>query len=158
MSCAKEVLVTTKIVSRFNSKTVRAGPCLNWSGSKNQRGYGWISLSHNTKIKAHRLAWIIAFGNIPEGMWVLHKCDNPSCVLPDHLFLGNRQDNVDDCKSKGRVPKGESHHGAKLTAEKVVQIRLLSGSKPQHMIAEQFGVSQIAVSRVVTGKTWSHIK
>lgn len=85
--------------------------CWEWTGYRDERGYGRLSsrVSGVTKtISAHRLSWQIYKGEIPPGLCVLHKCDNPPCVNPDHLFLGNQRDNMLDCSSKGRLNNGNS--------------------------------------------------
>jgi len=76
--------------------------CWTWIGNKNKQGYGYFGLNGKTW-KAHRLVWVFAFGKIPGGIFVLHKCDNPMCVNPSHLFLGTHKDNMDDMVAKGRA-------------------------------------------------------
>lgn len=94
------------VVERFWLKVAQAEGCWLWLGAKGRRGYGYLHRGGKTDrhpIRAHRASWEIHFGAIPAGLWVLHKCDNPPCVNPNHLFLGTRKDNMDDCASKGRV-------------------------------------------------------
>jgi hypothetical protein len=110
--------------------------------------------------RTHRVAWELAFGPIPEGLWVLHHCDNPPCVRPDHLFLGTNLDNVQDkCrKGRGAVLSGVLNGRAKLSDEKVRAIRALrSDGATLTSVAEQFDVSLSVVSRIVNRKTWRHI-
>ncbi len=93
---------------RFWSKTERQGDCLVFKSYYDKDGYGRYRLDGGRKapkIKAHRAAWTITHGEIPEGMLVLHKCDNPPCVNPEHLFLGTQADNMKDMCRKGRVSK-----------------------------------------------------
>lgn len=119
---------------------------------------------------AHRLAWILTNGEIPDGFWVLHKCDNPPCCNPDHLFLGSIQDNIADMVAKGRNVKGDrarernfrrgSEHGcAKLTENSVIEIRIRhANGEMQTTLAHEFGVTKHAIWRIVNRITWGHIK
>lgn len=95
---------------RFSSKTqVQATGCIEWIASRDGCGYGMFRFGGRSQ-RAHRVAWILTFGGIPDGLQVLHKCDNPPCVNPDHLFLGTNHDNVLDAVAKGRHGgRGEKH-------------------------------------------------
>src|SRR5256885_74384 len=88
-------------VSFWNRKTISPSGCWEWVGSKRELGYGQVRYKGRSA-RAHRIAWELTFGEIPDGRSVLHKCDNPPCINPDHLFLGTQQDNVDDMFRKGR--------------------------------------------------------
>ena len=97
---------TNTIEDRFWSKVRKDDGCWEWTASVNRRCYGWFHFGGKVErkaLKAHRVSWELHNGPIPEGLWVLHKCDNPRCVRPDHLFLGDRTDNMRDCAAKGRV-------------------------------------------------------
>lgn len=120
-------------------------------GETLKNGYKRI-VRDGKKWRAHRWRWTQTYGPIPDGLWVLHKCDNPACWRLDHLFLGTRQDNIDDMHSKGRGAKHEKHSSAKLTYADVEVIRRspLSGNE----LARRFGVSSMAISKVRTNKTW----
>ena len=98
-------------------------------------------------------------GHIPNGLWVLHKCDNRSCVNVGHLFLGTARDNIQDCLAKNRrnTPRGESHWRTVLTERDVVEIRRLKGRLLQKEIARRFGVSDVVVSQLYSGKSWGHV-
>lgn len=132
--------------------------CLEWTASRNQKGYGLLANTGKWQ-SAHRVAWAYAFGEIPLGLWVLHHCDNPSCVNPNHLFLGTNQDNVDDKISKGRqknpIPqRGENHPFHKLSDLQVSTIRqrYADGHKAwglQTRLAEEYGVGQAIISAIV---------
>jgi hypothetical protein len=101
----------------------------------------------------------MAHGNIPDGMMVLHRCDNPPCVNPDHLFLGVAADNSADMVAKGRGngPRGDSHCSSKLTENDVRQIRSLyaSGEYSMRQLAKRFGVGSDQISRIVNRQKWA---
>ena len=114
------------IEDRFWEKVSKEDGCWNWVGSTQGFGYGYLHTGDKTNrkpVSAHRYSWALHNGPIPDGLWVLHKCDNPSCVNPDHLFLGDRTDNMRDCAAKGRVRTvGKSRlthckHGHEFTPE-----------------------------------------
>ena len=109
---------------------------------------------------AHRFSYSQFVGVIPAGMFVCHTCDNPSCVNPSHLFLGSRQDNVDDMVAKGRSTSGERNGKARLQAADVVAIRARyeTGGALQTELAEEYGVSQVQISRIVNRKTWADLQ
>jgi hypothetical protein len=111
------------------------------------------------KYAAHRVSYEMANGLIPDDLQVCHHCDNPSCVNPDHLFLGTNSDNVADCISKGRQTRGSSHPVAKLTEQQVLDIRTkyASGLFLQREIAAEYGITQDNVSYIIHRKTWKHI-
>lgn len=92
----------TRIAVRFWEKVTRSNEgCWTWQGSRNESGYG-VLLVRGRKLVAHRVSWEVIFGPVPDGMLVLHRCDNPPCVRPDHLFIGTHMDNIQDCIAKGR--------------------------------------------------------
>jgi hypothetical protein len=105
-------------MERFWNKVERGDGCWEWRGAKSRFGYGRFIVGRNNRL-AHRVAWAATRGEIPVGMNVCHRCDNPSCVNPDHLFLGTQRDNVRDMHEKGRapVPVRPTHciHGHELT-------------------------------------------
>ena len=125
--------------------------CWEWPKFKDKEGYGRTKLNGKTSI-AHRAAWIIANGPIPSGASVLHKCDNPSCVNPNHLFLGTQKENIADCIAKNRFPKGERNGWAKINERVAADIRAASGTQVE--IAAAFGISQSLVSAVRRGDKW----
>lgn len=136
--------------------------CWEWQGQRLSNGYGRISLG--AKIfgsdGAHRVSWRIANKQeIPAGMFVMHKCDNPCCVNPNHLTIGTPKENVADMIAKGRKrvvsPKGEGNGKSLLDAEKV---RIIRESTLDHTeLGRQLGVSPNCIRGVRTGRTWSHI-
>ena len=104
---------------------------------------------------AHRVSYELHIGPISHGLHCLHKCDNPACVNPAHLFLGTNADNMRDRDAKGRVCRGEDHADAKLTEKQVLAIR--ADNRPQRMIAEGYSISLTAVNQIKKRKTWQHI-
>lgn len=155
---------TKPIEERFWPKVQRTHACWLWTGSTDGRGYGQLSSMHaKSPVKAHRVSWELANGPIPDGLSVLHACDTPGCVRPDHLFVGTQRDNMRDAAEKGRtspipVRKGVAHHNAKLNQRKVRRIRAMyRAGETQTAIAEAMNVTQTCVSLVLSGKTWSHV-
>lgn len=140
--------------------------CHLWLRYLNSAGYGQTRIGGRAgrNILAHRLAWQMFRGPIPEGLGVLHSCDNPCCVNPDHLFVGDQADNMEDMSRKGRwgpprnLPTGAAHSRAmaKLSADDVRAIR--ADSRIHKLIAAQYGVSQGSISRVQARKSFSHIE
>ena len=132
--------------------------CWNWKNSLTPAGYGRIKINGKT-YGAHRYSYILSHGEIPKGMLVCHKCDNPACVNPDHLFIGTPKDNIRDCVSKGRFPIGEKKSWAILTENDVLEIRkkYVPFYRTQKMFAEKYGVSDKTISAVITRKIWKHI-
>lgn len=148
---------------RFWSKVDKTGDCWIWKAGKDSGGYGTISARGINANKAHRVSWWLTFGEIPKGLNVLHKCDNPPCVNPDHLFLGTQKDNMQDCSKKGRInPKdqrGEKHAMNVLTNQKVFELRRLrkETNLSFQRIAKMNGISTMTAYRAITGKSWGHI-
>ena len=128
--------------------------CHHWIGSTMPNGYGHI-YSGGRAAYAHRVAWELANGPIPDGAYVLHDCDNRRCVNPAHLRVGSFQDNMDDMVLRRRSAHGERSGHAKLTTAQIRAIRAASGS--QRGIAVRFGVSQGAVSMIRAGHRWKHV-
>ncbi len=94
--------VHARLAERFWSKVVRGEGCWIWAASVDDHGYGRFGIGRLRIEPAHRVAWMVANGPIPDGLSVLHRCDNPPCVRPDHLFLGTQRDNMRDMIAKGR--------------------------------------------------------
>lgn len=134
--------------------------CWVWTGRRHKSGYGKIRV-RGKYYATHRYFWIKYFGEIPEGLCVLHKCDNKICVNPDHLFLGTQLENVKDRDNKNRQAKGEEHGSAKLTESLVREIRNLyiKGSKKAGVpaLAKKFGMGKWAIYCIVNRKTWRHV-
>lgn len=139
---------------RFVDKRKKNG-CWEWTGGRSRDGYGLFSVSSRCFVSAHRFSWALAYGPIPEGMCVLHKCDNRRCVNPSHLFLGTRADNSRDMAVKGRSTSGSRNESAKLSETDIPVIRSL-GKRGWTLrrISERFGVSRTAIWMVLHGLTW----
>lgn len=104
------------------------------------------------------MSWILSFGEIPAGLCVLHSCDNPPCVRPDHLFLGTDQINMADRDTKGRQCRGEPHHLARLTEADVIEIRQrLAKGEGRASIARDYDVYWSTIRDIHTRKTWKHL-
>lgn len=131
------------------------GECKEWTGAKAHNGYGLVKRKGITW-RVHRLEWIMNKGPIPDGLLVLHKCDNPACYNLDHLYLGTQSDNMKDCVVKGRHANnckvGEEHPRAKLTKEKAEQIR--ADSRSHRVLASLYGVSATAVANIKANRSW----
>ena len=132
--------------------------CWEWTAARHKKGYGHVKIE-NKLYKSHRISYELAFGEIPNGLWVLHHCDNPPCCNPAHLFLGTNQDNVDDMTLKGRDRKahGESNGNVKLSDEQVAEIRRRYGrfgigGETSYQLAKAFGVDRSEIGYIVNYK------
>lgn len=188
----------TSIYERHEAKVDHNGPipahrpelgqCWPWTASFYRNGYGQIGIGGRGAgvTGAHRVAWERAYGPIPEGKWVLHKCDNRRCQRPDHLFLGDNPSNVDDMLSKGRaawqvdpampylqrgdghwarrtperIQRGSSKGSAKLTETQVLQIlqRYAGGERNKAALGRAFGVSEVLIGKIVRREIWTHVQ
>jgi len=129
--------------------------CHLWIRGVDGKGYGAFVVAHSTNILAHRVAWSLKHGEIPARMRVLHRCDTPLCVNPDHLFLGTDADNVADCVAKGRKPKGIKHGMSRLLPENIREIRV--SPEGCRKLASRFGVSKTTVQRIRHRRLWKHL-
>ena len=132
--------------------------CLLWEGAINQGGYGRVRWNGKGR-GAHRMAWQVSRGLIPEGLCVCHKCDVRSCINPDHLFLGTHRDNVIDMWAKGRGSRNglreEDHPKNRLSRAQVFVIK--ADTRTHRKIAEEYGVCSSTVTRIKTGQLWPHL-
>ena len=154
------------LVDRFWDKVDRPEEgCWPWVASTDEKGYGFIKRGGygrkgSSNIRAHRVSWMLFNGPIPEGMCICHKCDNPNCVNPEHLFLGTMKDNCHDRDRKGRQRsrKGEEHNLAKLNWRQVEELRdlVLAHGMSQGGVAQIFSISQTVVSKIVLGQLWKN--
>ncbi len=127
--------------------------CWIWEGALLRGGYGGINVSKKSH-QVHRYMWELVNGEIPKGMLVCHKCDNPPCCNPSHLFLGSHKTNAEDKVSKNRQSRGESNK-SKLTLEEVKKIKEMLESGVSHRgIAAEFGVGKTAITYINTGRCW----
>jgi hypothetical protein len=150
---------TPEQVAYFWSKVDKSGECWLWTASCGTGGYGQIGIN-NRALAAHRVAYEIAIGPIPPGMAVCHTCDVRACCRPSHLWLGTRRDNQADMAAKHRSAIGVRNGAARLTEQDVRDIRRIyaNGGISQKRLAEQFGVTQVAVRMIVIGRNWRHVQ
>lgn len=134
--------------------------CWNWKSSRRSDGYGQWRRSTGQIELAHRASWRLFRTEIPKGAFILHRCDNPSCVNPSHLFLGSQADNMVDMWNKGRarpgMSRGEAHGMSKLTAAAVRKIRASQQSGVD--LAAKYGVSPSTISDVRKRRIWKQIE
>ncbi len=154
--CWYQVLTFSRetAIEKFWEKVKKTDGCWIWKGTKLVRGgYGAVKWNGKITVKAHRVAWDIAHGEMPPPeRKVLHNCDNPLCVRPDHLRLGSDRDNVQDTWERGRAGKPPR---ARMTMEIAAEIRrLYADGMSQKQLAKQFGMHQSNISYIVRRKTW----
>lgn len=150
-----------ELLDRLMGRTVETKTgCMEFTGHRDPLGYGKITMRGKGML-AHRAAYVLSKGPIPDGMLVCHKCDNPPCINPDHLFIGTDYENTMDAVKKGRkfIPdsRGSSHGGSKITESDVKEIRRMSGEISQKKIGEIFDLNQATVSNIITKRTWKHV-
>lgn len=136
--------------------------CWLWLGYVNNKGYGNIKLNGRPEL-THRRAYRLKHGGIPEGLWILHKCDTPSCINPDHLYAGTREQNIADMISRNRQNNwngrlaGEANPNAILTGDEVREIRSITGVSSKRL-GLLYGVGFSTISNIKLGRTWSSLK
>lgn len=155
----KSLNIPDKTKVRFFAKVALPdnNKCEIWTGQRNRQGYGRIKIKRR-RYTASRVAWIIAHGPIPDGMFVLHKCDNPPCVnAVDHMFLGTHLDNARDRDAKGRtaIRQGEKNAASKLSSGQILAIRF--DPRLPRVIAAEYGMSVEPVRRIKRRKAWAHV-
>lgn len=157
------------LAERFWAKVRRTDDCWIWMGARNSAGYGNIGDYGDGRkvVLTHRLSMALSGTAIPIGMQVLHRCDNPPCVNPGHLFVGTALDNSRDMITKGRhshgdehtkrlrLPRGEHHANARLTDAAVCEIR--TSQLPVKTLAEKFGVVRTVIYKVLRREIWAHV-
>lgn len=142
--------------------------CWLFTGALNEAGYGIVGNGpRGTGVdRAHRITYRHFCGPIPDGLFVCHHCDVPSCCNPEHLFLGTNDENMRDCRTKGRDSKpprnphvvGEVHPGSKLVAPQVIEMRgLRAQGWTLRALADRYGVNDVTVHHITTGQRWKHL-
>jgi hypothetical protein len=138
--------------------------CIEWMGAPQKFGYGVVRVDGEQR-KAHRHAWILTHGAIPDGLFICHRCDNKICVNPEHLFLGTAHDNMRDMSKKGRSAgsrrKGEAHPMVRLSADQVRDIRSRYQNRARYgnasQLASEYGVSRRWIWQVATGRVRTEV-
>jgi hypothetical protein len=166
----EETAIPTTAATRFWERLQPGDPgdCWEWPGSRSPAGYGYVTIERKGH-RAHRLAYRLAKGAIPAGLFVCHRCDNPPCCNPAHLFLGTHTDNVRDCRDKGRLKpppwknrkhtaRGERQGSARLTEQAVRDIKRLLPHEGDTAIARRYGVSRRSIRFIRTGETWAWVQ
>lgn len=176
--------IMSDLPERFWAKVRKSDGCWIWTAALNPKGYGKFGVNKRT-MAAHRLAYADRNGPIPDDLFVLHRCDTPSCVNPDHLFLGTQSDNLQDCKRKGRswfythperaakgddngsrkhpekLKRGNDHPNSKLTLEAVRDIRAQAVGRQRGTyarLAEKYNVTLPLIGAVVNRRIWKHVE
>lgn len=141
----------------FWARVDKSGDCWLWTGHRDENGYGRVGYQCRPSIGAHRVAWALTHGGEIPTEWVLHRCDNPPCVKPDHMFLGDATDNNQDRQAKGRTKgwagrKGAAHHAYKVTPELADRMRTMRAEgMTQQSISDLTGISRGQVAKTVSG-------
>jgi hypothetical protein len=131
------------------------GECLEWQSGLRSGGYGHFTYCYKSYV-AHRVCWQLIYGDIPDGLFVCHKCDNRKCIRPDHLFLGTQQDNIQDASRKKRLRFGAANHNSKFTPDDVLEIRYrhsIWGDSIRGM-AREYNVDHKAIWNIVHNRSW----
>jgi len=149
------------IKERLLFRATEDGSCLIWNGGKSGGGYGSITIDGQHKM-THRVCYEEYFGEIPDGLLVCHRCDNPPCINPDHLFLGTQSDNLQDMYAKGRQNiydrHGVNNSNCKLKECDVVLIRdLIDIGTDRRALVWLFGVCATSINNIAAKKSWSHV-
>lgn len=160
----RAVKTSRPLSERLWSRVDKRGPdeCWLWNGYKDRQGYGRIGVAKHKIEGAHRVAWEVTFGPIPKGLCVCHDCpdgDNPSCCNPNHLWLGDNDQNIQDMVIKGRQNRGRKHRSAKIDENAVSEIRFTKETLPvtNAALAKAWGISSNQVAYILSRKNWRHV-
>lgn len=144
--------ITERQLKKFERKIdITESGCHEWMGAKIWSGYGRVTIDYKQYL-AHRISWMVNFGEIEKGMFVCHTCDNRCCVNPDHLFLGTQAENMQDASQKGR---NRTKPRPQLTKEAAESIREEYPSKTIFALADEYGVTPVTISHVINNRTFS---
>jgi len=148
---------TTERFWRYVSK---GESCWLWTGTKDKDGYGMLSGKKpdgkRTQLRPHRISYELHIGEIPCGVFVLHKCNNPACVNPEHLYSGTHNENMKDRIDAGHYSVGEKHPNAKITES--IAREILASKQPAKIMAEKFGISESQIKNIRRGEQWKHLQ
>lgn len=155
---------TKTVLERFTQQYIPEpnSGCWLWQGAFSRMGYGAFSVDSVPK-RANRVSYELFKGPIPPGLFVLHRCDTPACVNPDHLYAGTDKDNVRDMVARNRMNfsnqiRGERHHQSKLNAATVRMLRESNHYRHRARdLAKEYGVSKTAINRALKGLSWTHV-
>ncbi len=147
-----------KLKNRLIKNLIRNGECLEWTGQISPYGYGYITI-RSIPVAAHRVSWMVFKGEIPEGMCILHSCDNKKCCEISHLHLGTQLENVKEAVDRNRYIVGIKHHSSKLTEDQIKEIRCFykDGLYNLTQLSKKYGIGICSISDIVKRKTWKHI-
>ncbi len=147
------------VEQRFFSYVEKTESCWNWKGFLNKKGYAQFRINY-TRHPAHRVAYLLFRGPVEAGLLVCHRCDNPRCVNPDHLFLGTNQDNVRDMVSKKRHRTGSRKPNSKMNDESVRELFTMCSKRyfEHEELAKMFGVCRPLITNILNGKRWKHLQ
>lgn len=149
-------MIVATLEERLTGRLRADGDCLVWSGACRNKGYGVIRAGGkgSSIVAVHRLAYELWVGPIPDGLFVLHRCDNPPCCNPAHLFLGTHADNMRDmvAKGRGRAPAGAANPRCRLSPEIVAAVRSAYGTATWTAIGRRFGIDPTYARRIVLGE------
>lgn len=158
----KRAMRADKSEKQFLEKVDKTDSCWIWKGYRDSKGYGEIAGADGKRTRAHRVSWLFYRGQIPDGICVCHRCDNPPCVNPNHLFLGTQADNLRDMRTKKRwtprVIVGGANPRCRFTADQVLALRKsFDAGGTLTEVAKKYALPISTVWNIVHRKTWSHI-